>query len=182
MSAMQLINEKGYENVLVDEITSSAGFAKGSFYNHFQSKEQLLFYIHQLTDQLYADAYVKSQAEGDFYDRFYAFITLSYSEVEKLGKEVMRAICMYFSIEESKEIYSNKERSLYTSLTGLVEYGKEVGVIRAEYETSSCVEKILITIIGIDNYWSSIEESRGLAEMAKETLTILVRGFSAKTW
>ena len=113
-SALRLINDKGYENVLVDEITSSAGLAKGSFYNHFQSKEQLIFYTHLLTDQLYADAYVKAREKTDFYEMLDAFITLSYSQVEKLGKEVIRAICMYFSLEESRQIYSDRGRHLYS--------------------------------------------------------------------
>ena len=40
--ALKLINEKGFDNVSVSEITKEAGVSKGAFYIHFESKEDLL--------------------------------------------------------------------------------------------------------------------------------------------
>lgn len=41
-NAIQLFSEKGYENILVDDITKSVGIAKGTFYNFFSSKSDIL--------------------------------------------------------------------------------------------------------------------------------------------
>lgn len=40
--AYEMFISKGYENTSVDEIIEMAGIAKGTFYYHFKSKEQLL--------------------------------------------------------------------------------------------------------------------------------------------
>ena len=40
-TAVKLFAEKGYENTGIEEITSVAGFAKGSLYYHFETKEDL---------------------------------------------------------------------------------------------------------------------------------------------
>ena len=40
--ALNLIEEKGYDNVSVSEITKAAGVSKGAFYIHFNSKEDLI--------------------------------------------------------------------------------------------------------------------------------------------
>ena len=40
--AIRLINEKGFDNVSVSEITKAAGVSKGAFYIHFESKEDLI--------------------------------------------------------------------------------------------------------------------------------------------
>ena len=40
--ALKLIDEKGFDNVSVSEITKEAGVSKGAFYIHFESKEDLL--------------------------------------------------------------------------------------------------------------------------------------------
>ena len=40
--AIKLINEKGFDNVSVSEITKAAGVSKGAFYIHFESKEDLI--------------------------------------------------------------------------------------------------------------------------------------------
>ena len=40
--AYKLFITKGYENTSVDDIIASAGIAKGTYYYHFESKEQIL--------------------------------------------------------------------------------------------------------------------------------------------
>jgi len=41
-TAVTLIKDKGYDNVTVDEICRTAGLAKGSFYVHYKSKEDIV--------------------------------------------------------------------------------------------------------------------------------------------
>ncbi|MEQ8198735.1 MAG: TetR/AcrR family transcriptional regulator [Clostridiaceae bacterium] len=41
-AAIELINEKGYDNVTVSEICKKAGVAKGTFYVHYKSKEDIV--------------------------------------------------------------------------------------------------------------------------------------------
>jgi|SRR2546430_8098958 len=40
-AALQVIRSKGYEATTVDEVCDSAGLTKGSFFHHFDSKDQL---------------------------------------------------------------------------------------------------------------------------------------------
>lgn len=41
-AALRLIDEKGFDNVTVSQITEAAGVSKGAFYIHFKSKEELI--------------------------------------------------------------------------------------------------------------------------------------------
>ncbi|NJE13628.1 TetR/AcrR family transcriptional regulator [Thermococcus sp. LS2] len=41
-AARELFAEKGYDKTTVDEIVERAGVAKGTFYNYFKSKEELI--------------------------------------------------------------------------------------------------------------------------------------------
>lgn len=41
-TAIELIKEKGYDNVTVSEICQKAGVAKGTFYVHYKSKEDII--------------------------------------------------------------------------------------------------------------------------------------------
>lgn len=43
-TAIDLFRKKGYENVTVDEITKTIEIAKGTYYNYFKSKGELLLY------------------------------------------------------------------------------------------------------------------------------------------
>ncbi|MBC3842329.1 helix-turn-helix transcriptional regulator [Streptacidiphilus sp. 4-A2] len=40
--AMELFTEKGYEHTSVDEIAEAADVARGTFFNHYQRKEDLI--------------------------------------------------------------------------------------------------------------------------------------------
>jgi len=42
-AADHLIVQKGYENISVDDIVKTSGIAKGTFYNYFERKEDLIF-------------------------------------------------------------------------------------------------------------------------------------------
>lgn len=44
-AAVRLFSEKGYNSTSVEEIAKESGMAKGSFYKHFSSKEDLIFQI-----------------------------------------------------------------------------------------------------------------------------------------
>src|SRR5581483_11410304 len=42
MAAAQLFAEKGYESTSIEDVTDRANFSKGTFYYHFQSKDELV--------------------------------------------------------------------------------------------------------------------------------------------
>lgn len=41
-ATIELIAEKGYENVVVEDITKRAGIAKGTFYNYYRQKDDVI--------------------------------------------------------------------------------------------------------------------------------------------
>ncbi|WP_409340786.1 TetR/AcrR family transcriptional regulator [Paenibacillus sp. MBLB4367] len=45
MQALRLFNEKGFDNVTVEEITQACDIAKGTFYNYFPRKESILLHF-----------------------------------------------------------------------------------------------------------------------------------------
>ncbi|MCJ8014732.1 TetR/AcrR family transcriptional regulator [Paenibacillus sp. KQZ6P-2] len=47
-SAFQLLAEKGYDAMSIDDIMKGAGKTKGSFYVHFKNKEDLLYEVIQM--------------------------------------------------------------------------------------------------------------------------------------
>jgi AcrR family transcriptional regulator len=56
-TADRLINQRGYENVAVEDITKACGVAKGTFYNYFAQKQDLVLalgqeYFAKVTDKV----------------------------------------------------------------------------------------------------------------------------------
>lgn len=78
--ALKLINEKGYDNVSVSEITKEAGVSKGAFYIHFRSKEDL---IEQNIAAFY-DEYKLSEEHSRF-ERLSYFVFESLKRIKEVG-------------------------------------------------------------------------------------------------
>ncbi len=69
--AIRLINEKGFDNVSVSEITKAAGVSKGAFYIHFESKEDL---IEKQINYFYDD--LKLDDSYSIYERLENYLSL----------------------------------------------------------------------------------------------------------
>ena len=84
--ALKLINEKGFDNVSVSEITALAGVSKGAFYIHFNSKEDLI----EKQISLYFD---DSKLDGDVstYEKLKYFLIKSIEQIKKSGLKMCQS-------------------------------------------------------------------------------------------
>ncbi len=78
--ALKLINDNGYDNVSVAEITKQAGVSKGAFYIHFKSKEDL---IEQEINLFYDD--LKLDDNYSTYERLENFLLKSIDHIMESG-------------------------------------------------------------------------------------------------
>jgi AcrR family transcriptional regulator len=63
---MQLIQEKGYDAITIEEITDRANLGRTTFYLHYQNKDDLLLDHHaEFTSQLNLDRLSREQLLGD---------------------------------------------------------------------------------------------------------------------
>ncbi|MDO4280971.1 MAG: TetR/AcrR family transcriptional regulator [Peptococcaceae bacterium] len=101
-TAICLIKQKGYENVTISEICQNAGLAKGSFYVHYKSKEDIV------RESYYADmgeyittryaAFFDSSANKGSIERIAFFLNLEFEFAEYAGYELT---CLAYSLNLS---------------------------------------------------------------------------------
>lgn len=173
-AAIQEINKKGFNNVNIEDITTAANVAKGTFYTHFESKEAIVFYTFERSDKIYKQAYQKVQGRS-FLDTLPCFVGCCYDEYEKRGKGIIRAIISnYFSTDEN--IFYNKDRELYKCLFQIVENGKAEGSLDANADTDYYVNMLLSTMIGVEVLWCFDETGRSLARTMEDAVRITAEG------
>lgn len=88
-SARDLISQKGYDHISVDDIVANCGIAKGTFYHHFKTKDDLMAC---LSDSFY-DNLRKNQkcfSKHPFPERIHRLITNWYQEVDTLNLYISR--------------------------------------------------------------------------------------------
>jgi AcrR family transcriptional regulator len=87
-AARALIAEKGVEGLRISEITEGADVALGSFYNHFESKEELVEEVVADTIQALAEAMVESMAALDDPAEAVSFATRSFVRLTEDNREL----------------------------------------------------------------------------------------------
>lgn len=91
-TAVKLIKEKGYNNVTISEICKAANVAKGSFYVHYNSKEDIVresYYadMGEYIQQKY-NSFLDTHPNSSCNDRIIQFMNLELEFAEYAGYEV----------------------------------------------------------------------------------------------
>lgn len=101
--AIRLINEKGFDNVSVSEITKAAGVSKGAFYIHFESKEDL---IEKQINYFYDD--LKLDDSYSIYERLENYLLKSIDHIIDSGLKMAQE---WFSHSVRGSYYGNLKLS-----------------------------------------------------------------------
>ena len=178
-AALALIQEKGYANVFIKDITEAAGVAKGSFYTHFQSKEEILKYTYKHSDQIYLQVY-ENLPDTDFFTMLCLFTKNSYIELEKRGKELIKAIVANYLSEELQGLYTDESRNLYKCLRLILEKGCSTGVLDSSVSPDVYVKTIIMAFVGVETFWCLSDDQSNLADTATAVVKTLALGMIAR--
>ncbi|MGI6110559.1 MAG: TetR/AcrR family transcriptional regulator [Eubacteriaceae bacterium] len=173
-AAIAVINEKGFTNASIEDITSRADVSKGSFYTYFESKEALVFYTFQQSDEVYEWAFSQVK-DKDFLSMIMQFVKISYQEYEKRGKGIIKAMVSNYFTFPDYNFYSG-DRDLLKCLDLIIEQGKQQGVLDPETKNSQYVRLILSTLVGTEVMWCLDEQDSSLADMIVNAVMVTARG------
>lgn len=173
-AAVTIINDKGFNNTTIEDIASLARVAKGSFYTYFGSKEALILYTFQQSDDIYEKAFMQVSGK-DFPTSLLEFVTHSYEQYEKRGKGIMKAfISNYFTFPEY-DFYGD-ERGLVRCLHQFVELGKQEGLLREETPSKKYVSILISALVGVEVMWCMDNSGQSLTDMAAEVVQTTLKG------
>lgn len=177
-AAMEVINRKGFSNTTIEDITSQAGVASGSFYTYFKSKEAIVLETFRHLDEIYEWAY-QQIGNDTFLSTITRFIRLSCSEYEKRGKGIIRAIISnYFSFPEFD--FFQPDRSLIRCLQSIVEKGISDGEVNSALTAGEYVTQLLSAMAGVEVLWCFDETGQRLADMMAASIRSMALGMLAK--
>jgi len=137
-TALKLFVEKGYHSTSIPDIVSEAGVSTGALYHHFESKEALARFIHELASEEFVRQYEeKVKTEKTFYGKVKAFtrMMLTWDEEDP--------VIVKYLITERPSFILNRKASVCSE-----EGMKKVGEMISEGLASQEIE--------VDNYFVAI--------------------------
>lgn len=132
-TALSLINEKGFDNVSIEEITKAAGVSKGAFYIHFKSKEDLV----ERQISIFYDEW-KLGPEKSKYERLSYFLLESIKHIQKAGLKM----CQQWFSHSVKGSFYGKSKLSY-----------DLSSIKEIVQNDEFAQEIVSTYYGALNLW-----------------------------
>jgi len=175
-AATEVINEKGLNNTSIEDITTRAGVAQGSFYTYFKSKEDVVLYTFQNADNVYERAFEKIPAKG-FVERIVTFAKISSQEYEKNGKGIIKAFTSLYFMREDFDFYP-EGRILICCMKKIVQGGIDEGVLSEDQPVMFYVNRLLTAMVGTETMWCFDKTGAALSDMMSKEVELVARGLS----
>jgi AcrR family transcriptional regulator len=143
-TSVALFNEKGYDNVTVEEITNRAGVAKGSFYTYFNSKSDIVIEEFRNIDDFYRRYERNLKRYRTASRRLLAFTRAQTRYVrDEVGLRLLSLLyANNISVSDSNSILVDTGRFLHEIVGRIVSYGQESG----EFRTDVSVDDLTVYI------------------------------------
>jgi AcrR family transcriptional regulator len=171
--ALELFKSQGYQKTTILQITKSAGVAKGTFFNYFRTKEEVLRSINDWLLNI-IETEIHSLADTENFTRKLCMLLKRLAKLnEELGKELTKSL---FHIAAFSDNVRSQEQLLRDSLLSFFEQGQVSGEIRKDLPTAVIASAFSQLYFGVLHYWSMNPSSPPLTQLIENTFIIFFDG------
>ena len=181
-AALELIKEKGYDNVGIGDICERAGFSIGAFYHYFDSKEQIVLERY-LPFALNSSAYFE-----EIYERVRKEEQNSFDRLIKCTTQGLQPATM-LDMGAAKVLFRKQFGPMYMDsplimslmqphdvINRIVKEGQEAGEIRDDIETAEITNMLIQNVFGIICDWIIRDGSFEVLQTVKQYFEMMRKG------
>jgi len=168
-SAMIKFTEKGLERTTIQEICKDAEVSIGSFYNHFNSKEDIIYEIFKR-----ADLNFEQFKERDMDKKGIRELILEYMDYYVSFVQTNDIQFTKFFYNTSNHYFVQEKRPMHEVLKSILrEYDLELNRYYVE-DTDMLVDRLFITSRGVIFHWCLKEGTFDLNEMNRKHIEMVL--------
>ena len=158
--AVELIGQRGYSGVSVNQICAECGVSKGTYYVYYNSKEDIVYYLaSEFNETLYQRLNEELDYDGSHSARelYRQYVEIYVDQVIRYGRMFSRA---YQEGMLRTGITQERSRSDLPEehVSRIIDLGIRTGEFRPDVDKAAFWEQLTITKLGANYAWS-IEES-----------------------
>lgn len=181
-SAEYLFNKKGFDEVNVDEIVKLANVAKGSFYVHFKSKDELIsLLIKDYVKRVDTDyrEYLKSLSHNTPISEILLALIGKIADVitETIGYEKMRNLYkVSLTNDDKNNAVTDYNRELYVIFKDIIQKGINQGAFHTDSSLEDLAKHFVMAYRGLTFEWCVRYPDFDLKARAIDHFKILLKG------
>lgn len=176
-AAMALFSKKGFEPTTVEDITGQAHVAKGTFYNFFLKKEDVLLYF---LDREFAKSRSEIQRKMPLMSTISEKIELLIATYIKniFPNKEFSAVLIKERVMSLGTGSNRNEMNLVRELTGLFDEAKAHGEIRGDIASDHLAEMVFAIYTMYVIYWTNglIKTKKQCIERIREISMLMLQG------
>ena len=184
-AALGVFVDKGFSNVVINDIARSAGIGKGTVYEYFKSKEdlfsELLKYLFAKYQSYVPKEWKKGTTPDERLKNLLSFYTRLYVQASSRRNKVIFMLVDYLSHNKTE---SSRKREGYFSgyreeIRSIIEEGIKLGTFR-KVDVESAVTSITIAIDGLMFQMLLMPASINVKKMSQSLIDMILTYLKAK--
>ena len=172
-SASRLMEQKGFDNITIEQISKDANVSVGAFYHHYLSKNDILNEIYQQGDDYFRERVV-NQLSGvttaelivSYFDHFAQFyISLGVDHIKALYKT-------------QSKIFVNKNRYMITALRDIITQGQAKKELACDMSADEITDMLVSTARGFAYTWCLYDGDYPFQEVMHRSIDCLAKSLT----
>jgi AcrR family transcriptional regulator len=178
-AAIELLSEHGVYDVTVEQITERADVGKGTFFNYFPTKEDLLGSIFRSKrEQVMMTGDLMREAT-DIKAALKKFVMFAINEPKRTPKMVQSIFSAAMTKPEVREPFCALINEGLNTIKLGIERGQELGQVRKDIEALEMAKFLQQVLFGTQGIWAMGDPTSDLEERISLAFEIFWRGIAA---
>ena len=153
-TAIALFAKKGYGKVTIDDICEKVGVTKGAFYNHFNSKDQIILEEFMRMDEHYIKVARDISGLESSTEKLRLFNREAIKLMADLGVTMMKVVYHSQIAPNMRRPYlTDNKRFLYKITNELIKEGQDKGEIRKDLASEEMAAMLINCFRGQIYHW-----------------------------
>jgi len=173
--ALNLLMERGYENITIRDIVRAAEVSVGSFYHYYSSKLEVFLETYSIADD-YFETVVAAELYGRSFDEsfrlYFRHYALYASEVTGL------ALTKLLYSSDNKRFERGDSAGMHRLLIDILQQGLAEGAIVSGHSAAELSHFFLIAVRGLVYNWCTLDGAYELPEAVENYVDVLRRSFT----
>lgn len=175
-SAIELFELQGYEQTTVQQIAERADVAKGTFFNYYNSKEDLMMEL--LSMMIMKEIETMLGKPGPIVPRLQA-IVFDFARNFPMNRSVTRAVLQgIFGSAKLREIQCERCDEMHANLTPIFAHAQGKGEIRSDISAGQVAQLAVQTYFGVLMSWALEQGEPELVDQMALTFEVFIRGMA----
>lgn len=175
--ATRLISDNGYERVTVDQICREAGVAKGGFYHHFASKDEIIIEIYRQIDADFRAALAQMEDGLDWRGRIKFTTWFMANSAAGYGPTFCRQV--YRSqVETGTGFLLSPDRPFFGTIHQALAEASRSGLIKSRATTTELARLLISQARGVIYDWGLSGGGYSVTEYMDRSTSIFLDGMS----